>query len=98
MDDTAGRLGSDPVKSQLRQVEFINKDVNHLNRIVLVDPVFQAFRKQRALPAIRALNKALHPIPPQQRQNHRCEIHMNQGVFTQPGSKCDLSFGLRLVR
>ena len=59
----AGRLRSDPVKSQLRQVEFINEDVNHLNGIVLVDPVFQALRKQHALSAIRALNEAPHPIP-----------------------------------
>ena len=62
------RLGCDPIKSQLRQVECVDKDVDHLNRIVLLDPVRQAFRKQRALPAIRALNKALHAIPPQ--QNH----------------------------
>src|SRR5258706_16163362 len=32
-----------------------------LNRIVLANPVFQAFRKQRALPAIRALNKRVTP-------------------------------------
>ena len=56
-------LGSDPVKSQFRQIECINEDVNHLNGIVLVDPVFQALRKQRALSAIRALNEAPHPIP-----------------------------------
>jgi len=66
MDDTkaaASCLGSNPVKSQLRQIEFINEDVNHLNGIVLINPVFQTLGKQRALPAIRALNKALHPIP-----------------------------------
>jgi hypothetical protein len=62
----ASCLGSDPVKSQFRQIEFINKDVDHLNGIVLVDPVFQTLRKQRALPAIRALNEALHPIPRKQ--------------------------------
>ena len=55
---TAGHLGSDPVKSQFRQIEFVNKDIDHPNRIVLIDPVFQAFRKQRALPAIRALWRA----------------------------------------
>ena len=32
------------------------------NRIILVDPVFQILWKQSALPAIRALNEALHPI------------------------------------
>ena len=55
-------LGGDPVKSQRRQIEFIDKDVDHLNRIVLVDLVCQAFRKQRRLPAINPLNEALHAI------------------------------------
>ena len=49
--------------SELRQIEFINKDVDHLNGIVLLDPVFQTLWKQRALPTIRALYEALHPIP-----------------------------------
>ena len=34
-----------------------------LDGIVLVNPVLQAFWKQRALPAICPLNEALHPIP-----------------------------------
>src|SRR5262249_32339705 len=78
----ASCLGSDPVKSQFRQIEFINKDVDHLNGIVLVDPVFQAFRKQRALPTIPALNEAPHPILLRiiSRESHK------RGVFTQPGS------------
>jgi hypothetical protein len=42
-----------------------DKDVDHANRIVLADPVFQAFRKQRVLPAICRLNEALHLILPQ---------------------------------
>ncbi len=67
-----GYLRSYPHKSQFRQIEFIDKDINYLNCVVLVDPVGQAFRKQRRLSAIRALNKALHSIPPQQ-QNHTTE-------------------------
>ena len=59
----SGCLGRNPAKPKPRQIEFIDKDINHPNRIVLADPVFQAFRKQRALPAIRARNKSLHPIP-----------------------------------
>ena len=34
-----GRSGSDPVKSQLSQIEFVNKDIDHLDGIVLLDPV-----------------------------------------------------------
>src|SRR5439155_17035158 len=33
------------------------------NRIILANPILQALRKQRVLPALRALNKALHLIP-----------------------------------
>ena len=47
------------------QIEFIDKDVDHPNGIILANPVFQAFGKQRALPAIQPLNEAPHPIPPQ---------------------------------
>ena len=83
---SAGCLRINPVEPKLGQIEFVDKDVDYANGIVLPDPVFKALRKQGALPTIRPFNKALHPIPPQQRQNHRCEIHMNQGVFTQPGS------------
>jgi hypothetical protein len=50
--------------SHSSSIHASSKDVDHPNRIVLADPVFQAFRKQRALPAIRALNEALHLIPP----------------------------------
>src|ERR1700682_3311209 len=70
----ASCLGSDPVKSKLGEVEFLDKCVDHPDRIVLADPVFQAFRKQRALPAIRAFNKALHPIPRKSRRNHIARI------------------------
>jgi hypothetical protein len=60
---SAGCLGINPAKPKLAQIEFVDKDVNHPNGIVLANPVFQAFWKQRALPAIRPLNKSLHPIP-----------------------------------
>jgi hypothetical protein len=49
------------------QIEFLDEDVDHPNGIVLADPVFQAFRKQRALTAIYALNEAPHPISPANR-------------------------------
>jgi hypothetical protein len=41
----AGDLGINPVEPQIGQIEFINKYVDHTNRIVLANPVFQAFRK-----------------------------------------------------
>ena len=41
----AGCLGIDPSKTKLSQIESIDKDIDDANRIVLADPVFQAFRE-----------------------------------------------------
>jgi hypothetical protein len=65
----AGCLGINPAEPKLHQIETINKDIDHANRIVLANPIFQAFRKKCALPAIYALNKALHPIPRKSRES-----------------------------
>src|SRR5262249_61818898 len=59
----AGCLGSNPIKPQSEEIEFVNEGINRPNRIVLIDPVLQVFRKQRRLLAIDPLNKAPHPIP-----------------------------------
>ena len=93
----AGCLGSDPLKSKLGEVEFLDKCVDHPDRIVLADPVFQTLREQRALPAIRAFNKALHPIPPN-REGIISRNQMKQCVFTQPGSKADMAAPICDVR
>ena len=85
----AGYLGIDPAKTQVGQIEFIDKDLNHANRIVLANPVCHAFRKKRALPAIRPLNKALHLILPQITRESYRQNHLKQDVFTQPGTKAD---------
>ena len=71
---SAGRLGIDPDEAELGQIEFVDKDVDHANRVVLADPIFQAFGKQRALPAIRPLNEALHPIPRKSGGNHTAQF------------------------
>jgi hypothetical protein len=82
---SAGRLGIDPDEAELGQIEFVDKDVDHANRAVLADPIFQAFRKQRALPAIRPLNEALHPIAPQTRRESYRAIHMKRGFSHSQG-------------
>jgi hypothetical protein len=41
----AGGFEGDPFEPKPSQIEFLDKDVNHPNRIVLIDPIFQAFRK-----------------------------------------------------
>src|SRR5262245_49527983 len=71
----ASCLGSNPVKSQFRQIKLINKDIDHPNRIVLIDPVFQAFGKQCALLAIRALNETLHPTLRRSQESALRESH-----------------------
>src|SRR3979409_1125954 len=83
----AGYLGIDPAEPKLGQIQFIDKDIDHPNRIVLANPVFQAFRKQRALPTIRALNEAPHLIPLQIARESYRENQIPRRVFTQPGSK-----------
>lgn len=44
--------------------EFFSKGINHSNRILHIDPVFQVFRKQRPLAPINPLDEAPRPIPP----------------------------------
>ena len=40
----ARRRRIDPFKCHLTQIQPVNKDVDHTNRIVLADPVLHAFR------------------------------------------------------
>src|SRR6202163_3356428 len=82
----ASRLGIDPVEPKLGQIEFVDEDVNDANRIVLADPVLQAFGKQRALFPIRTLNEAPHPILPQIARESYRENQIQRRFFTQPGS------------
>ena len=42
--------------------------------IVLENPIFQAFRKRRALLTINPFNEVLHPIPRKPRGNHVVRI------------------------
>jgi hypothetical protein len=51
-------FGRNPIKSQSREVEFVNEGIDGPNWIVLIDPVPRVFRKQRRLLAINSLNEA----------------------------------------
>src|SRR6202040_892168 len=97
----AGGLGINPAKPKPGQIEPPDKNINHANRIILANPIFQASRKKGALPAIHPLNKALHPIPPQIAQESYRENHIDPRFYTarvtsgnrrEPG--CPLSTGL----
>jgi hypothetical protein len=78
----ADGLGINPAKPKPGQIEPPDKDINHANRIILANLIFQAFRKKGALPAIHPLNKALHPIPPQIAQESYRENHIDPRVLT----------------
>jgi hypothetical protein len=54
----ADGLGINPAKPKPGQIEPPDKDINHANRIILANLIFQAFRKKGALAAIHPLNKA----------------------------------------
>src|SRR6266581_8911750 len=61
----AGRFGSNPIKPQSGEVEFVNEGIDRPNWIVRIYPILQTFGKQRRLPPIDPLNEAPHSIPPQ---------------------------------
>jgi hypothetical protein len=84
-----GYLGLDSVEPKLGNIECVGKDVDHPNRIVLADPIFQTFRKQRVLTAIRPLNEALHLTLPQIARESYRQNQIQQRVFTQPGSSAE---------
>src|SRR5467141_2388296 len=59
------RFRIDPAEIERTEIKLVDEHVNHTNRVVLVDPIIQAFGKQRRLPAIHPLDKALHrDLPP----------------------------------
>src|SRR5215472_1344005 len=88
----------DPVESELGEIEPIDERVDRSNWVVLVDPVVQAFRKQRALAAIYSLDEALHPIPPQIAMESYLTSHVRWHVFTRPGSSAVIGDASRQVR
>jgi hypothetical protein len=60
----AGRPRRNPVKPQAAKTELVNKNIDHPNRVVVTDPVFQPIRKQGALPAIHPFNETLYQTLP----------------------------------
>ena len=52
--------GSNSRKAEISQVEGIDKGIDDANGIALVCPILQAFRQQRRLSAIDALDEPRH--------------------------------------
>ena len=59
----AGRCWINAIEPELAQFQRIHEHIDRANRIALVDPIIEAFRQQRRLPAIRPLNETLHHFP-----------------------------------
>ena len=47
-------------KAKATKIKLVHKNIDHLHRIVVTDPVVQPRRKQRALAAVDPLNETLH--------------------------------------
>jgi hypothetical protein len=79
---TSRGFGHHTVKAETPQIEGIDKSVNDTDRVVLTDPIVQAFGKQGGLAAIHAFDKASHRIP-----QTRLGDHTIGRVLTLPRSK-----------
>jgi hypothetical protein len=53
----------DAVKPKIAKIQGVHEDVDHANRIALVNPVIEAFRRQRQLRSIHPRYEARHPCP-----------------------------------
>jgi len=77
--------GATPSNPTLDKSSFSTKAIDHPNRIILVNPVFKALRKQHRLAPINPLNEAPHPIPPpksggiiQRESNNQVRFHTSR--------------------
>jgi hypothetical protein len=59
----ARRLWHNPTKTEIAEIKFIDKDINHTHRVVVVDPLFKALGEQGALAAVKTFDKSLHAKP-----------------------------------
>ena len=59
------RLRIYPAEIERTEIKLFDKHVDYTNRVVRVDPIIQAFGKQRRLPTIHPLDETLHrDLPP----------------------------------
>src|SRR5260370_42164280 len=54
-----------PGKSQGGKVQFLDEDLDHPNRVLLADIIFQAVRQQRLLHPIFAIDEPMHLQAPE---------------------------------
>src|SRR5688572_26394146 len=52
------------VEAERRQIQCLDKGLDHVDRVVLVHPVLETFGKQRQLRTVGPFDKTTHPILP----------------------------------
>src|SRR5262249_8304180 len=88
----------DPVEPEFTETKRVDESIDCTNRIVLVDPVVQALRKQRTLPPIQSLDTPFHPNSRNGAYASYCTSHAKWCVSTQPGSATEMPDRASLVR
>ena len=82
-------LSSEPsdvlIKAQSAQIQLVDEHLDHPNRVVLGDVIFQRLRQQQRLPPVFTLDETPHDRPSSDRS-----ILSENAVFTQPGPISDL--------
>jgi hypothetical protein len=68
---SSGLLGDHTFKAHPAQIEGFHECIDHMDGVVLVHPVVQAFRQQRQLGPIRAFNETSHPGSPIELRRNR---------------------------
>jgi hypothetical protein len=83
---TSGCFRINTTQAKLRQINLVDKDIDRANWVILANPIFQAFREQRALLAIHPLNEAPHLILPRirSRESHDKAFSHSQGQRRRP--------------
>ncbi|MNC50857.1 hypothetical protein D3C75_1001230 [compost metagenome] len=74
----------DTVETQRAKIELIDENIDHPHRVGVRHVVIQALGKQRALPSVLSLDKALH-WPPPLISNSSNHSKFDANVFTQSG-------------
>jgi len=63
------------IKNHFRQIERIDKHLDHANRVAFVNEIIEAFGQQRRLPTIRLFNEAPHQLLPQNHERNQQRFH-----------------------
>jgi hypothetical protein len=85
------------IEAERRQVQHVDEGIDRTHRIVRVDIVVDAFRKERGLTAIQPFYEALHGSPRSQCGNHTM-LRSSARVFTQALCTTDVTACLEQFR